>query len=68
MEVEKVVVGVLRLSLMSGGADFDEAKFKEKWKPPGKSIWEGRDKDKVTVEMRALQYYEDMGFKGFVLL
>ena len=26
MEVEKVVVGVLRLSLMSGEADFDEAK------------------------------------------
>ena len=41
---------------------------KEKWKPAGKSIWEGRDKDKVTVEMRAFKYYEDMGFKGFVLL
>ena len=26
MEVEKVVVGVLHLSLMSGEADFDEAK------------------------------------------
>ena len=27
MEAEKVVVGVLRLSLMSGEADFDDAKF-----------------------------------------
>ena len=26
MEAEKVVVGVLRLSLMSGEADFDDAK------------------------------------------
>ena len=26
MEAEKVVVGVLHLSLMSGGGDFDEAK------------------------------------------
>ena len=66
MEADKVVVGVLRLLLMSGGADLTRPK--EKWKPAGKSIWEGRDKDKVTVEMRALQYYEDMGFKGFVLL
>ena len=44
-------------------------KPKEKWKATGKSIWEGlRDKEKVTVEMQALQYYEHMGFKGFVLL
>ena len=43
-------------------------KPKEKWKPTGKSIWEGRDKEKVTVEMQALQHYEHMGFKGFVLL
>ena len=44
-------------------------KPKEKWKATGKSIWEGlRDKEKVTVEMQALQYYEHMGFKGFILL
>ena len=66
VEAEKVAVGVLRLLLMPGEADL--TKPKEKWKPTGKSIWEGRDKEQVTVEMRALQYYEDMGFKGSVLL
>ena len=29
-------------------------KPKEKWKLTGKSIWEGRDKEKVTIEMQAL--------------
>ncbi|TFK20357.1 hypothetical protein FA15DRAFT_696981 [Coprinopsis marcescibilis] len=31
----------------------------------GKSIWEGRNSEEVTVEQRALQHYEDLGFKGF---
>jgi hypothetical protein len=32
----------------------------------GKSIWRGRDDEEVSVETVALQYYEDMGYKGFV--
>ena len=34
----------------------------DKW--VGKSAWEGRNKEKVTVEELALQHYEDQGFKG----
>ncbi|KAF9469395.1 VRR-NUC domain-containing protein [Collybia nuda] len=45
-------------------------KIKEKaptkeWKWKGKSIWKGRDDEHVNVETRALQYYEDLGYKGF---
>ena len=57
----------LRLSLMFGEADFDEAKgeVEAHWQiylggPEGQG--EG------YFEMQALQYYEHMGFKGFVLL
>ncbi|THG99844.1 hypothetical protein EW026_g2590 [Hermanssonia centrifuga] len=32
---------------------------------PGKSIWRGRDKEEVSVEIFALQHYEDKDFKGF---
>ncbi|TFK36369.1 VRR-NUC domain-containing protein [Crucibulum laeve] len=31
----------------------------------GKSSWKGRDGEIVNVETRALEYYEDQGFKGF---
>lgn len=31
----------------------------------GKSIWVGRDGEQVSVEILALQYYEDRGYKGF---
>ncbi|KAH8099575.1 VRR-NUC domain-containing protein [Cristinia sonorae] len=34
-------------------------------KPNGKSIWQGRDGNAITVEMLALEHYEDLGFKGF---
>ncbi|KAH9832914.1 VRR-NUC domain-containing protein [Rhodofomes roseus] len=34
-----------------------------KW--TGKSIWIGRDGEEVTVEMLALQHYEEQGFRGF---
>lgn len=30
----------------------------------GKSIWKGRDGDEVSVEIRALEHYEDCGFRG----
>ncbi|KAF8623325.1 hypothetical protein AX15_006403 [Amanita polypyramis BW_CC] len=33
------------------------------WK--GKSLWAGRDNEEVYVEIRALQHYEALGFKGF---
>ena len=33
----------------------------------GKSVWKGRQSEEVTVEGLALQYYEQMGFKGCVL-
>ncbi len=33
---------------------------------PGKSIWRGRDKEEVSVEIFALQHYEDKDFKGYV--
>ena len=32
------------------------------WK--GKSLWVGRDNEAVNVEIRVLQYYESLGFKG----
>ncbi|KAM6500213.1 VRR-NUC domain containing protein [Amanita muscaria] len=32
------------------------------WK--GKSLWVGRDNEEVHVEIRVLQYYESLGFKG----
>ncbi|KAG6816690.1 hypothetical protein H0H87_003778 [Tephrocybe sp. NHM501043] len=35
------------------------------WKWKGKSIWRGRNGDTLNVEQRALEYYEDLGFKGF---
>ena len=65
MEAEKVVVGVLRLSLMSGEADFDEAKgeLEAHWQ-----IYLGEGQGEGHFEMRALQHYEDMSFKEFVLL
>lgn len=34
----------------------------DKW--VGKSAWEGRNMEKVTVEELALQHYENQGFKG----
>ncbi|KAG2013336.1 hypothetical protein CC2G_010258 [Coprinopsis cinerea AmutBmut pab1-1] len=34
-------------------------------KRPGKSIWVGRNSAEVSVEQVALEYYEDLGFKGF---
>ncbi|KAH0583471.1 hypothetical protein H2248_009100 [Termitomyces sp. 'cryptogamus'] len=34
-----------------------------KWK--GKSLWRGRNGEQINVECRALQYYEDLGYKGF---
>ncbi|KAF8891363.1 hypothetical protein BD779DRAFT_1514822 [Infundibulicybe gibba] len=46
----------------------EEIKPKEpssQWKWKGKSIWEGKDKEEVNVEICALQYYESLGFKGF---
>jgi Fanconi-associated nuclease 1 len=39
-------------------------KDKDKWK--GKSVWQGRDGDEVSVETLALQYYENLGYRGFV--
>ncbi|KAK2466657.1 hypothetical protein APHAL10511_000915 [Amanita phalloides] len=35
----------------------------QSWK--GKSLWVGRDNDEVYVEIRALQHYETLGFRGF---
>ncbi|RDB22242.1 Fanconi-associated nuclease 1 [Hypsizygus marmoreus] len=35
------------------------------WKWKGKSIWKGLNGEEVNVEIRALQYYESMGYKGF---
>ena len=32
----------------------------------GKSIWRGRDDDEVTVEILALQHYENAGYKGWI--
>jgi Fanconi-associated nuclease 1 len=40
----------------------------DSWKWKGKSLWKGKDEEQVNVETRALQYYENMGFKGFVCL
>ncbi|KAF8630450.1 hypothetical protein AX17_005427 [Amanita inopinata Kibby_2008] len=43
----------------------DRANIKAKapsWK--GKSLWIGKDNEEVHVEIRALQYYETLGFKG----
>ena len=59
MEAEKVVVGSLSL-LMSGEADFDEAKgeLEAHWQ-----IYLGEGQGEGHFEMRALQHYEDMGFK-----
>ncbi|KAG6871888.1 hypothetical protein C0995_015385 [Termitomyces sp. Mi166 len=34
-----------------------------RWK--GKSLWRGRNGEQVNVECRTLQYYEDLGYKGF---
>lgn len=39
----------------------------DNWKWKGKSIWKGRDDEHVNVETRALQYYEDLGYKGSVM-
>lgn len=36
-------------------------------KTNGKSIWEGRDGEEVTVEIFALRHYEERGFKGYVM-
>lgn len=36
-----------------------------RWK--GKSLWRGRNGEQVNVECRALQYYEDFGYKGYDL-
>ncbi|KAG6864216.1 hypothetical protein C0991_011474, partial [Blastosporella zonata] len=40
-------------------------KASDTWKRKGKSIWRGRNGEQVNVESRALQYYEDLGYKGF---
>ncbi|EMD38241.1 hypothetical protein CERSUDRAFT_93772 [Gelatoporia subvermispora B] len=34
-------------------------------KRTGKTIWKGRNDEEVTVEMFALQHYENQGYKGF---
>ncbi|KZT35489.1 hypothetical protein SISSUDRAFT_166710 [Sistotremastrum suecicum HHB10207 ss-3] len=69
-----------RPSRSSSESGLDEAKFDlkgkgreslnengredvEKW--VGKSIWAGRNDEEVNVETLALQYYENLGFKGF---
>ena len=36
-------------------------------KRTGKSRWQGRDGQVVNVETRALEYYEDQEFKGYVV-
>ena len=36
-----------------------------KWK--GKSLWRGRNGEQINVECRALQHYEELGYKGYDL-
>ena len=37
-------------------------------KKPGKSSWKGRDDQVVNVETRALEHYEDQGYRGCVFV
>ena len=37
----------------------------KKPKMMGKSLWRGENGEELNVEMRALQYYENLGYKGF---
>ncbi|KAG2100148.1 uncharacterized protein F5147DRAFT_747172 [Suillus discolor] len=41
-----------------------KAEIRERKEEKGKSIWVGRDNLEVNVEILALQWYEDQGFKG----
>lgn len=45
--------------------DVSHTRSQESPKWTGKSIWEGRDGEEVTVEMLALQHYESKGYKGY---
>jgi len=38
------------------------------WRWKGKSLWLGNGGEEVNVETRALQYYEGLGYRGFVRL
>jgi len=35
-------------------------------KVTGKSIWKGKNDEKLSVEAFALQHYESLGYKGYV--
>ncbi|EGO21271.1 hypothetical protein SERLADRAFT_441630 [Serpula lacrymans var. lacrymans S7.9] len=55
--------GKLRFNQSPCKVSLKEKEDNEKW-PKGKSIWSGRNGEAVNVETFALQYDEDMGFKG----
>ena len=68
MEAKKVVVGVLRLLLMSGEADFDDQR--RSGSPLANLFGRAGTRRRSLLRCKpfSIIIYEDMGFKGFVLL
>ncbi|CCM01558.1 uncharacterized protein FIBRA_03617 [Fibroporia radiculosa] len=42
-----------------------KVRAQDKDKAAGKSVWRGRDQEEVSVEILALQHYENQGYRGF---